>query len=104
MSECARCGALRDEALTIYGIVYAQLTAGVVDDHDRIMRAGAELEEAARRMREGDLSARWEGASITPDMIERAGWALNADGCPLSPRRIRVALTAALRTSEGTER
>jgi hypothetical protein len=40
---------LRYDALTVYGIVYEQLTAGVVDDHERIMRATNELAEAGRR-------------------------------------------------------
>jgi hypothetical protein len=40
---------LRYDAMTVYGIVYEQLTAGVVDDHGRIMRATNELAEAGRR-------------------------------------------------------
>lgn len=42
--------ALKGETLDVYGIAYSQLTAGIVDDHDRIMRATNELAEAARRL------------------------------------------------------
>lgn len=42
--------ALKAEALDVCGITYGLLTAGVVDDHDRIMRAANELAEFGRRL------------------------------------------------------
>lgn len=42
--------ALKAEALDVCGITYGMLTAGIVDDHDRIMRAANELAEFGRRL------------------------------------------------------
>lgn len=48
--------ALKAEALEVCGITYGMLTAGIVDDHDRIMRACNELAEFGRRLT-GDAEA-----------------------------------------------
>lgn len=46
----AELATVKADAMDVYGIVYGQLTAGIVDDHERIMRATNELAEAGRRM------------------------------------------------------
>lgn len=52
----AELATVKADAMDVYGIVYGQLTAGIVDDHERIMRATNELAEAGRRMEAHDES------------------------------------------------
>lgn len=56
--------ALKAEAMDVCSDTYRMLTAGVVNDHDRIMRACNELAEFGRRLT-GDAEAlrRRSGAS-----------------------------------------
>lgn len=64
--------ALKAEALDVCGITYGMLTAGIVDDHDRIMRACNELAEFGRRLT-GDAEAlrRREPRPASDDSLRR---------------------------------
>jgi hypothetical protein len=67
--------ALKAEALDVCSDTYRMLTAGIVDDHDRIMRACNELAEFGRRLT-GDAEALSRrdsrGASDETDLTKEA--------------------------------